>query len=341
MRGKVAVVGATGYTGRFVVSALRGRGWAPIPIGRDAAKLRSAFPEEADVRAASLHDPVSLDAAVAGASAVINCAGPFLDSAAPVIQAALRARIHYLDITAEQAAAQSVFETYGAAARDAHVVIAPAMAFYGALADLLVTALADEMPDLHAADIAVALDSWKPTAGTRETGRRNIFARFEICGGQTAPLADPPPMRNWDFPAPFGAQQVVGLPFSEMVTIPRHLALREIHSFLNVAPLKDIRDPATPAPVADASGHSPQIYVMDVIGSGPRGRMRATARGRDIYAATAPIVVEAADRILRGKARTVGAAPAGALFDARDFLVALTSPTFSFEIGEASPIKAA
>ncbi|WP_433089229.1 hypothetical protein ACQP1P_22800 [Dactylosporangium sp. CA-052675] len=50
---------------------------------------------------------------------------------------------------------------------------------------------------------------------------------------------------------------------------------------------------------------------------------RATAAGRDIYAVTAPLAVEAVARILTGRARTTGAASAGAMFDAPDFLAAL------------------
>ena len=100
----VTVFGAYGHTGRFVVSELRKRGLTPILTGRDSDKLNAfgdAHPE-LEMRVASVDDPASLDRAVSGAEAVINCAGPFLDTATPVIEAALRARIHYLDVTAEQ-----------------------------------------------------------------------------------------------------------------------------------------------------------------------------------------------------------------------------------------------
>lgn len=98
----VTVFGAYGHTGRFVVSELRRRGLTTIISGRDEAKLNAfgdAHPE-CEVRAASIDDPASLERAISGAAAVINCAGPFLDTALPVVDAALRARIHYLDVTA-------------------------------------------------------------------------------------------------------------------------------------------------------------------------------------------------------------------------------------------------
>src|SRR5260370_579916 len=131
----VTVFGAYGHTGRFVVRELRQRGFRPILSGRDAAKLMetgSPYPG-LEVRVATVDDPASLDRALSGTVAVINCAGPFIDTAAPVIDAALRAATHYLDVAAEQAAGLAVFERFATAARDAGVVVAPAMAFYGRL----------------------------------------------------------------------------------------------------------------------------------------------------------------------------------------------------------------
>ena len=45
--------------------------------------------------------------------------------------------------------------------------------------------------------------------------------------------------------------------------------------------------------------------------------------GRDIYAVTAPLVVEATARLLDGRARVQGAAAPGEAFDALDFLESL------------------
>jgi short subunit dehydrogenase-like uncharacterized protein len=98
----VLVFGAYGHTGRFVVAELRKRGLTPILSGRDAAKLHAigTTHPELTIRVAAVDDPTSLDRALDGAAVVINCAGPFLDTATPIIEAALRARIHYLDVTA-------------------------------------------------------------------------------------------------------------------------------------------------------------------------------------------------------------------------------------------------
>src|SRR5438445_12281591 len=125
----VTVFGAYGHTGRFVVSQLRKRGWTPILSGRDTDKLNATAAEHpgSEVRVASVDNPQSLDRAISGASAIINCAGPFLDTAAPIVEAAIRSGIHYLDVAAEQAAVLDIFERFGDVGRSAGIVIAPAM----------------------------------------------------------------------------------------------------------------------------------------------------------------------------------------------------------------------
>jgi hypothetical protein len=330
----VTVFGAYGHTGRFVVSELRKRGFTPILSGRDAAKLNEAGNAHpgSEVRVASVDDPASLDRALSGAVAVINCAGPFIDTAGPVIDAALRASIHYLDVAAEQAAVLAVFERFASAAREAGVVVLPAMAFYGGLGDLLATAA---MGEWHAADeicIAIALDSWQPTRGTRLTGQRNPGRHF-IFSNNRLERTDPPPARKWNFPPPFGEQDMVGLSLAETITIPRHLQTPEVRVYINLAPIRDIRDPHTPAPTAaDESGRSSQIFVMEATARRGETERRAIVRGRDIYAITAPLVVEATHRVVNGLAKRTGVVAAGEAFAAQDFLMSLSPSHLSVEM---------
>src|SRR5258706_3895526 len=125
------------------------------------------------IRPASIGDPSSLDRSLAGAAAVINCAGPFLDTADAVAAASLRARIHYLDVTAEQPSAQAIFDKFGNAATEAGVVFLPAMGFYGGFADLLTTSAMGDWDSADEIRLGTALDSGRPTQGTRVTGQQN------------------------------------------------------------------------------------------------------------------------------------------------------------------------
>lgn len=285
-----------------------------------------------EVRQASIDDTGTLDRAFTGVAAVINCAGPFLDTADAVAAAALRTHIHYLDVTAEQPSARATFEKFDKSARDAGVVVAPAMGFYGGFADLLVTVA---MGDWDAADeirIGIALDSWHPTQGTRITGERNTARRMVVTGGQLAPLPQPAAEMAWDFPHPFARQAVIELPFSEVIVIARHLRMTELHTYLNQTALRDVRDATTPPPVpADETGRSAQRFAVEaILRKGDRTR-RIAGEGRDIYAFSAPLVCEAVERLLRGGFRDTGAQAPGAIFDALDFLRALEPHHFTFQ----------
>lgn len=334
-RRAITVFGAAGHTARFVLAELRRRRWSPILCGRDAAKLKdleSAYPGTA-IRIASVDDPVSLDQALAGAAAVLNCAGPFADTAAPVIEAAMRARIPYLDVTAEQQVVLDMFERFDEPAKQRGIIVAPGMAFYGGFGDLLATAAMDDWTAADKICIAIALDGWYPTRGTRLTGQRSAGRRRFLINGKLELLAEPSPTRDWNFPEPFGMQPVVGLPFGEVILISRHIRVPDIRSYLNLSPLKDLRDPNTPPPrPSDDSGRSTQTFVIEATVRRGSAERRAIAQGRDIYAVTAPIIVEAAERILDGRTKPVGTVAAGEIFNAREFLEALSPRHFLLEM---------
>jgi hypothetical protein len=330
----VAVYGATGHTGRFVVAELERRGLTPVAVGRDEAKLAVAgfAARGVETRTASIDDPGSLDRALAGVAAVVNCAGPFMETAEPLAAAAMRTGTHYLDLAAEQRSAQAIFERFDDPARQKGLVVIPAMAFYGGLADLLVTAAAVDMQRIDEIRIVVALDSWQPTLGTRITGYRNTAPRLIVVDGELQPIGAPPPELELQLPEPFGRQPVVELPFSEVIVITRHLRVGQLHSYINQAPLRELRDPTAPAPRIDESGRSPQIFLLEArVQQGAQVR-RAVIRGRDIYAATAPVVCEAVDRILGGAVKRTGAIAPGEAFDAQHFLAALASQEPTLEL---------
>ncbi|NDZ79563.1 NAD(P)H-binding protein [Streptomyces sp. SID10853] len=335
---KVAVFGAYGHTGRFVVAELRERGLLPVLSGRDADKLKALAQEAGlDARPASVEHPASLDRALAGAAAVINCAGPFATTAAPVIEAALRAGIPYLDVAAEIEANIDTFAHFADRARGAGALIVPAMAFFGGFGDLLATAAMDDWTAADEAHIAYGLSSWHPTAGTRTAGavsrQRRGGRRILYTKGRLELRHDAPPTLEWPFPEPMGPRPVIGeFTMAEAVTVPSHLSIPEVRTYMTVEAARDIAAPDTPAPAAvDERGRSAQTFLVDVVVRSGADERRAVARGQDIYAVTAPLVVEAVDRILTGRTHASGVASAGEIFDAPDFLRAL-SPHITLEL---------
>ncbi|MEV4928111.1 saccharopine dehydrogenase family protein [Streptomyces roseoverticillatus] len=335
----VTVYGAYGHTGRFVVAELRERGFVPVLSGRDAHKLKALANEYPglQVRPAAVDEPASLDDALAGAVAVINCAGPFATTSAPVIEAALRAEIPYVDVAAEIEANADTFARFADRARDAGTVIVPAMAFYGGLGDLLATAAMGDWTEADEAHIAYGLNSWEPTEGTRAAGKvsaeRRGGRRVRFRNGQLEYHNDDLPTVKWPFPDPMGPRTVVGeFTMTDVVTIPSHLAIPEVRTYMTTEAVGGILSPDTPAPTAvDDHGRSAQTFLVDLVVRSGNSERRAAARGQDIYAVTAPLAVEAVHRILTGQTRTVGVASAGELFDAPGFLRAL-SPHITLEL---------
>ncbi|MCX5199058.1 saccharopine dehydrogenase NADP-binding domain-containing protein [Streptomyces sp. NBC_00249] len=335
----VVVYGATGHTGRFVVAELLRRGFAAVASGRDAARLEALAAEwpTVTVRPAGVDDPAALDRALAGAVAVINCAGPFAVTGGPVVEAALRAGIPYLDVAAEIEANAAVFADHAEAARKADVPVVPAMAFFGGLGDLLVTAALDGATAADSVDVAYGLSSWRPTEGTRTAGvvshERRAGRRVRFADGALQYHDDAAREAQWDFPEPLGRRAVVAeFTMADVVTVPSHLDVPAVRTHMAVEAARDLAGADTPAPEAvDDLGRSDQTFVVDVVVSVDGVERRATARGQDIYAVTAPLVVEAAQRVLSGRTRTTGVASAGAMFDAADFLRAL-SPYLTVEL---------
>jgi hypothetical protein len=325
----VAVFGAYGHTGRFVVAELRDRGFVPLLVGRDAGKLGAlaASHPGLEYRVASAD---SLDHSLKGAAAVINCAGPFASTAGPVIEAALRAGVPYVDVAAEIEANLDTFTHFAGRAQTA---VVPAMAFFGGLGDLLVTTAMGDWAAADEAHVAYGLSSWHPTAGTLAAGtvsrERRDGRRVRYTGGRLDYYAGERGLRTleWDFPAPMGRRTVFDeFTMADVVTIPSHLSIPEVRTYMTADAANDLGDPETPAPVAvDELGRSAQTFTVDVIVRAGFTQRRIAASGQDIYAISAPLAVEAVHRILAGQTSTSGVASAGKIFDAPDFLRALSA----------------
>jgi hypothetical protein len=79
-------------------------------------------------------------------------------------------------------------------------------------------------------------------------------------------------------------------------------------------------------------GRSRQHFLVEAVARRGDRERRAIARGQDIYAFTAPLVVEAAERIITGNGAQRGAFALAAAFEPRTFLGALTHCYPSLEI---------
>jgi short subunit dehydrogenase-like uncharacterized protein len=102
MTNTLMIYGAAGYTGRMATTQAEALGLQPILGGRDEQVLAElALELDLPYRVFPLDDVASVDAGLAGVDVLLNCAGPFMHTAGPLMRGAIRSGAHYLDIAAE------------------------------------------------------------------------------------------------------------------------------------------------------------------------------------------------------------------------------------------------
>lgn len=147
MGGELMIYGSYGYTGALIAREAVARGMRPILAGRNEAKLAAQAAELGlEYRVFPLDAPQQAAEALVGCGVVLHCAGPFVDTAAPMAEACLQAGAHYLDITGEV----DVFESLaarGERAKAAGVMILPGVGFDVVPTDCLARHLKERLPD--------------------------------------------------------------------------------------------------------------------------------------------------------------------------------------------------
>ena len=123
------IYGASGYTGELIAREAKRRGLVPILAGRTLSKLAPLAQELGfEARAFALSSAVEIAQNLEGVAVVLNCAGPFSRTAAPMMAACLTTGTHYLDITGEIPVLESA-HGHNAAAVAANIVICPGAGF--------------------------------------------------------------------------------------------------------------------------------------------------------------------------------------------------------------------
>jgi short subunit dehydrogenase-like uncharacterized protein len=140
------IYGATGYSGRLIVTRALQLGLRPILAGRDPAEL-AAFGAKTGLswRVAAVADGAALDGAFAGACVVLNAAGPFSQTADAVVEACFRGGAHYLDITGEVQVIERLVERHAEACRR-RLMLMPAVGFDVVPTDCLAAHVARRLP---------------------------------------------------------------------------------------------------------------------------------------------------------------------------------------------------
>ncbi len=228
----ILLLGATGFTGRLTAHALSEQGASFAIAGRNRARLEavSARTGGPEVRVVPPDDVDALARALEDAAVLITCVGPFLELGEVAAQAALRARVHYVDCTGEGAFVERLIARYDERARAAGIAIAPAIGLQDVPADVAATLAARELgrPELV---LTYAL----PRQASRGTLRSALGvvatpARW-VEDGETRTVRAGEEQRWAPLPPPLGPQLGASFDFPENHLAPLHLDLRTLKLF--------------------------------------------------------------------------------------------------------------
>ena len=343
----VLVHGATGYTGKLVARELVRRGVPFALSGRSARKL-------ADL-ATVLGIPVpqivipegetaALTDTLRNVRAVINCAGPFGLLGEAVVKAAVAAGSHYLDVTGEQEFVRRCLE-HDRAATLAPACIVPSMAFEVSLSDMAARLVGERLGQVDELAVTYRMDRVASSGGTQ----RSALRMLGLAGG-------PAGRHSVTFPGDRSAVSGIEIPGADVVTIPRHTPVRDLHVYmsmggtltqlaidqvlpraawlLNTAPgrwfLRRVESRPTGEGPTDAE-RATHRWRMAVEGRGAKGKCTAFLAGPDPYGLTAVIAVKAAQLMLDPGFDKKGVLSPAMTFDAGTFLEALKPDGLSLQ----------
>ena len=342
MNDGLLIYGAYGYTGRLIVEEALRHGLRPTLAGRNEKALREMARDSglaAEVFA--LDDPEVARHAVERHELVLNCAGPFRETAQPMADACLATGVHYLDITGEIA----VFEALAARDNDAKratVMLLPGTGFDVVPTDCLAAHLKQRLPAADRLRLAFS--------GGGGMSRGTLMTTIDKLGepgairrdGRIVPVPPAFEVRDIDFGR--GPRRTVTIPWGDVSTAFHTTGIPDIRVYTAVKPgavkwmrlsrhlgwllrresvrnlLRHRVDRGRPGPDPGRREASRSLVWGEALA--PDG-MRAAARmqGPNGYSFTAVSAVAIARRVLEGAARPGFQTPAG-LFGA-DFALEL------------------
>lgn len=341
---RIAVNGATGYTGKLVAAELARLGIKSVLVGRDEERLRQARREagatDADIRLADIAAPAALAAAFDGCDAVVNCAGPFTALGEPVIRAALAAGCHYVDTAGEQRYVLSVFELFADEARRAGVTVVPAMADDGGPGDFIGHLTGQAVAPVE----RLILGLWYRDGEASRGSLRSMLALLDDKalayrnGGWEPSMT--PSVDAMRFPGAADPVPMATIGIPPIATIPRHVEVAHAEGLVSAELVVGLRA-VTPELLATVpTGPPPDqrrlqrwTHVAEAVGADGR-TARGEVEGADGYGLTAVIAVEAARRLIADGAPSGVLAPSQA-FDPADFLDRLAPHGVTWRVGEA------
>jgi short subunit dehydrogenase-like uncharacterized protein len=227
--------GANGYTGRLIAEQAVRRELRPVLAGRRANEIEEIARKCGFVSRVFVLDRVEdVIAQLSGMAAVLNCAGPFSKTAPDLMEACLRAKTHYLDITGEI----DVIERAAALderARETGITIMPAVGFDVVPSDCLAAHLAEKLPT--ATNLILAFTA----GGAVSPGTAKTLLEVMPGGGRARIDGQirrvPADWKKRAIAFPSGMKEAVTIPWGDVASAYYSTGIPNIETYLAASPL--------------------------------------------------------------------------------------------------------
>ena len=210
------------------------RGLHPRVAGRSQEAVEAVGHEHGlDTSVFTLDDPAVLDRALADVDVVLHCAGPFAHTAAPMVEACLRTRTHYLDVTGEIEVFASVAQRHGVA-RERGVMLLPGVGFDVVPSDGLALHVARRCPGASSLQLAFRglgqVSRGTATTMAENAGRGGAILR----DGRLTPV--PAAWRTMEVDFGRGPVPCVSIPWGDVFTAHVSTGIPDIEVYMAAPP---------------------------------------------------------------------------------------------------------
>jgi saccharopine dehydrogenase (NAD+, L-lysine-forming) len=233
MSGPVMVYGATGYSGRALATRLCEAGHDVVVAGRSAAGVEAAARAlGAPFRVFDLRDAAAIDLALAGVTVVLHAAGPFTDTAPPMMDACLRTGTHYLDLSGEWPVFARA-HALGAQARAAGIMLMPGVGWVVVISDCLAARAVRTVPEASLLRVA-SEHRTLASRGTLRSALRTFGGAVVVRrAGVLRSVPVGPATRSFDFGA--GERVSVAVSWPDVVTAFVTTGVANIEGYLSAS----------------------------------------------------------------------------------------------------------
>ena len=228
------IYGANGYTGKLIAREAKARGLKPILAGRNRKSIESLAAETGfESMVFDLEDTTAMNRALENITIVLHCAGPFSATSQPMIEACLRTRCHYLDITGEISVFANAYKRSDEAGR-ADIVLMPGVGFDVVPTDCLAAKLVKALPAATTLQLAFEA-SGDMSPGTAKTSIEGLAGGGCVREGgklKWVPLA----WKTREIPFRHGKRLAVTIPWGDVFTAYISTGVPDIEVYMSAPP---------------------------------------------------------------------------------------------------------